>query len=172
MAAPGALSEAERNGPAPGAATTTAPAPTHGRHHRTHRREGHLPQRTERRRHHPPTKSQPPARDASRRPPQGGAQARPAVGGGDAGESNCAGGGARQPGRRQPPHICAPKGGAARATSCWPATPTDVPNGAISCAPFLGHPPHIDAVKKGSGAEAPLPVFHPSHGYQISPRSA
>ena len=48
------MSEAERNGSAPGAATTTAPAPTHGRHHRTHRREGHPPQRTERRRHHPP----------------------------------------------------------------------------------------------------------------------
>lgn len=37
---------------------------------------------------------------------------------------------------------------------------------------FFGHPPHMDAAKKGSGAEAPPPRFHPSHGYQISPRSA
>lgn len=42
----------------------------------------------------------------------------------------------------------------------------------ISCVPFFGHPSHMDAAKKRERSRSPAPRFHPSHGYQISPRSA
>lgn len=41
----------------------------------------------------------------------------------------------------------------------------------ILCPVFWTHTAYRRS-KKRSGAEAPLPVFHPSHGYQISPCSA
>ena len=56
-----------------------------------------------------------------------------------------------------PPKKYAPAEGGASAAAKRGASAPEA--GTISCVPVFGHPPHMDAAKKGSGAEAPPPVF-------------
>ena len=156
----------------PGGRGVLNPAPTHGRHHRTHRREGHPPQRTERRRHHPP--HQITAAGARRKPPtparrRAGAPRRWRRGrrriqlrgrGGASAGAQAATAYLRTEGGSRPRHLL---------LTC---DTHRCPERRYILCPVFWTPTTYRRSKKRERSRSPAPRFHPSHGYQISPRSA